>query len=122
MTAREKYLYHQIHPLKLLADFTAALISLYLLWQHRLPIALLVMFALPLIASIFVTQYVNLEACERSALGGAVARYMSHSLELIRLLGMAIMAIGAWFHSLAAIFLGLTVIILIWMRVVLRAG
>ena len=73
-------------------------------------------------ASIFVTQYVNLEACERSALGGAVARYMSHSLELIRLLGMAIMAIGAWFHSLAAIFLGLTVIILIWMRVVLRAG
>ncbi|MEN3379304.1 MAG: hypothetical protein V7604_4659, partial [Hyphomicrobiales bacterium] len=65
MTAREKYLYHQIHPLKLLADFTAALISLYLLWQHRLPIALLVMFALPLIASIFVTQYVNLEACER---------------------------------------------------------
>jgi hypothetical protein len=83
---------------------------------------LLVLFALPLIASIFVTQYMNLEAYARSALGSAVARYMSHSLELIRLLGMAIMAIGAWFHSLATIFLGLTVIILIWMRVALRAG
>jgi len=35
MTGGEKYLYHQIHPLKLAAEWAAGLASLYPLWQHQ---------------------------------------------------------------------------------------
>src|SRR5262245_18815231 len=36
MTNREKWLYHQLHPVKLLVDWGAGLISLYPLWRHEL--------------------------------------------------------------------------------------
>ena len=42
MTREEKLLYHQIHPLKLLTDWTAGFAALPLLWRHRLRAALVV--------------------------------------------------------------------------------
>jgi len=35
METREKVLYHQIHPAKLLTDWGTLPIALYLLWQRR---------------------------------------------------------------------------------------
>ena len=51
MNLKEKYLYHQIHPLKLFTDIGAAFGSLVLLWRHQLAFALIVMLAPPLLAS-----------------------------------------------------------------------
>jgi hypothetical protein len=34
MTPKEKILYHQIHPLKLLTDGTTGLLALYFFWRH----------------------------------------------------------------------------------------
>jgi hypothetical protein len=47
MNPKEKYLYHQTHPLKLLTDIGAAFGSLCLLWRHQLAFALVVMLAPP---------------------------------------------------------------------------
>jgi len=115
MTPKEKYLYHQIHPLKLLVDVAAGLIALYPLWQHRLATALLIMLVPPPIASFVVMRYANLEPYRQSAFGRYVARHMSHAVEAVRLLGMVITASGAWFHSVSAILLGLVVTIVAWL-------
>jgi len=39
---------------------------------------------------------------------------MTHAVEAIRHLGMIVTAFGAWFHSVAAILLGVAVTILAW--------
>jgi len=67
MTREEKLLYHQIHPLKLLTDWTAGFAALPLLWRHRLRAALLVTFVPPILVSVLIIRYVDLEPYKRSA-------------------------------------------------------
>ena len=72
MTREEKLLYHQIHPLKLLADWTAGFVALPLLWRHRL----------------------------RAALLASFGRYMTREMQGVRLAGYLIMSLGAWHRRL----------------------
>jgi hypothetical protein len=114
MKTSEKYLYHQIHPLKLLTDITSGFLSLYPLWRHNLRLALLIMLVPPPIASAVALRFFDLEPNKKSALGRYVAKYMTHRIEAIRLTGMAIMAVGAWYRSFAAIVLGIGVVLYGW--------
>ena len=116
MTPKEKYLFHQIHPCKLLADGSAAFISLYLLWRHELTVALIIMIVPPPLASWLVMRYANLERQRQSAFGRYVARYMTHAMETVRLVGFFVMAVGAWYRSVLAINLGLAVVLFGWLR------
>ena len=36
MTQQEKYLYHQIQPLKLVTDWSTGLLALYFFWLHQI--------------------------------------------------------------------------------------
>src|SRR6516164_6761370 len=103
MHLRDKILYHQIHPLKLGTDATAAVISLWFFWQHRLLAALILHIAPPLIASFFLISFVDLESQRRSRFGRYVKRMMSHTVEAIRLAGDIVMVFGAWYHSIYSI-------------------
>jgi hypothetical protein len=116
MTAKEIYLYHQIYPAKLATDFAAAFMALYPLWQHWLLAALLVILAPPSIASLLVIRYADLEPYKRSAFGRYTARYMNHAMAAVRLLGMLVVALRAWFHSPSAIIVGFVTIVLAWLR------
>lgn len=116
MTSLEKYLYHQIHPLKLAADWAAGIGSLYPLWHHRLLLGLVVMLVPPAIASFLVIRFADLERQKRSRFGRYIARYMIRPAEAVRVLGMIVMALGAWLHSGMAIAAGLLLILLVWMR------
>jgi len=116
MTGKEKYLYHQIHPLKLLTDLGAGFGSLYPLWQHHLLVALAVMLVPPPVASLLVMRYARLEPYKQSALGRYIARSMSPGMEAVRLAGMAVMALGAWYHSVGIILGGLWLILFAWLR------
>jgi hypothetical protein len=116
MKLKEKYLYHQIHPLKLLTDNAAGFGSLYFLWRHQLGLALVVMLVPPPLASFLVMRYVNLEPYRQSALGKYIARSMSHAMEAVRLAGMAVMALGAWHHSLWIILAGTAMVLFGWLR------
>ena len=51
MDTRDRALYHQIHPGKLATDTSSAIVSLALLWQHRLSAWLVVMLVPPVVAS-----------------------------------------------------------------------
>jgi hypothetical protein len=116
MTPQEKYLYHQIHPAKLLTDLCAGLIALYPLWRHELGLALTIMLVPPPIASWLVIHYANLERQRQSAFGRYVARSMTHAMEAVRLVGFVVMAVGAWNRSVPIIVGGLAIILFGWTR------
>src|SRR4029077_6305312 len=116
MTTREKWLYHQIHPVKLLIDWGAGLLSLHPLWLHKLGLGIAAMLIPPLLASFLIVRFADLEPSARSQLGKNVARSMSRMAEAIRLLGMAIMAFGAWSHAWAVIGAGLLVVAAGWLQ------
>jgi hypothetical protein len=100
MDFQEKVLYHQIHPAKLFTDISTALLSLYLLWKHRIGAALLVMFVPPVCVSFVLIRRADLDRYRRSRLGSYIRQYMTHMIEAVRFTGMAMMAVGAWFHRL----------------------
>jgi hypothetical protein len=116
MTRKEKVLYHQIHPLKLLTDCTVGFAALPLLWRHRLRAALLVMFVPPILASIVIIKYVDLEPYKRSPFGRYVERYMTKEMQAVRLAGALIMALGAWHRRPWFIPSGLLVVLFGWLR------
>lgn len=119
MTPKEKNLYHQIHPLKLITDWGTGFLSLIFLWRHELVVALVVMLVPPPIVSFAIIRFINLEQFKQSAFGKYLAQYMTRLIEFIRLAGFLIMAFGAWYHSYILIMVGLAVVILAWSRGVL---
>ena len=80
MTPQEKALYNQIHPLKLFTDISVEVISLYLFWKRKLFADLLVIFLPPIIASLLIMQWVDLEPYKYSAFGNYLRTYMTPSL------------------------------------------
>ncbi len=114
MSLREKVLYHQIHPLKLLADWLPGLGSIYLMWQHRLVATLLFTFIPAILASLVVMNTANLGPYRESKFGRYMKRYMTPLWQAVRFSGQVIIWIGAWLHSWWLIFLGLLIVILGW--------
>lgn len=116
MNSKERMLYHQIHPLKLAVDWGMAALALYFLWSHQLLVAIAVMFIPSIIASFAIIRWVNLEGYKNSVFGRYISTYMTHSVEGVRFLGLAVGSIGAWQHSSALIAVGVVIIVLAWMR------
>jgi hypothetical protein len=116
MNRKEKYLYHQIHPLKLCTDIGAAWGSLCLLWRHQLALALVVMLVPPILISLLLMRFADLEPYRQSAFGKYFARSMSHAMEAVRLAGMVVTAVGAWRQSLWIIVAGGAIVLFGWLR------
>jgi hypothetical protein len=120
MNFADKAVYHQIHPLKLGTDILASLVSLYFFWEHKFFIGLILHLAPPIIASLAVIYGFDLEPQRQSALGQYVKRTMTHGIEAIRLIGDIIMVLGAWFHSIPLIGVGLAIVAAGWLSGVVR--
>lgn len=114
MNLKEKILYHQIHPLKLLADWVPGLGSIYLMWRHKLGATLLSTFIPAVLGSLIVIKTADLEPYRNSKFGHYMKRYMTPLWEGVRFCGMVIMWIGGWRHSWRLIFSGLLVVTLGW--------
>jgi hypothetical protein len=115
-TFQEMSLYHQIHPIKLLTDWSAGLIALYLLWQHDLVAALVIACVPSILVSLIIVRFANLEKYEQSRFGRYIRKYMTRSMEVVRMAGYVVMAVGAWFHLACLIPLGLLFTLLGWLR------
>jgi hypothetical protein len=115
MTLSEKALYHQIHPLKLGTDIGAALASLYFFWRHQLAAGLVVHFAPPVIATILLLAFADLEPQKNSRFGRYVARMMTRPVEAVRLFGDILAIIGAWYQSVPIIVAGFAIILAAWL-------
>src|SRR5262245_44290099 len=116
MKLEEKLLYHQIHPLKLFTDISTAAIALALLWKRRIAAALLVMFVPSVCVSLALMRFAELERYKRTRFGRYVGRSMTRSMEALRFAGMAVMSLGAWFHRVWLIPLGVLIVLAGWLR------
>ena len=115
LSAQEKTLYHQIHPLKLLTDWGSGIIALFFFWAHKIILALAIAVIPSFLVSFALLQWADLARLKDSAFGNYVHQYMTLWAQLARLLGYAIMAAGAWFHQAWLIVVGLLVIVSAWM-------
>jgi hypothetical protein len=97
--ARERALYHQVHPAKLATDISTAVASLGLLAQHRLALAMAVMFGPSILVSALLVGFGDFLKRRDSRLGDYLRRYMTTTMQAVRLLGMGIAAMGSWLHA-----------------------
>ena len=116
MTLSDRILFHQIHAAKLVTDAIAAVLSLYYLWWHDLSLAIVAATVPPLIATALVLRFADLKALKQSSFGAYVKRYMTPAMQLLRVCGFLIMAVAAWKHVPLAIFGGLAVIMVAWLK------
>jgi hypothetical protein len=117
MTLQEKYLYHQVHPLKLLADWGAGLLALRFFWKQELWMAVAVAVVPPLVVSGVLIRFASLEHYATSKRGEYIKTHMTRARELLRLAGYVVMAFAAWYHLPWMILSGLLVILLAWFAV-----
>jgi hypothetical protein len=116
MKTREKFLYHQIHPLKLTVDWGSCFASAYFMWRHSIAAALAVGFIPSLLISAILIRWSSLDGYASSAFGQYVRQHMTRSMELLRFAGLAAFWTGAWRHSWLISLFGLLVIIFAWAR------
>jgi hypothetical protein len=116
MQLADQVLLHQVHPAKITADVTAAVISNVLLWKARPRAALAVRILLPVASSLAVLGLADLEALAATARGRYVRAHMPPSAQALRLVGDSVMAAGARRHNPALMLTGAAVIAAGWMH------
>ena len=116
MTMREKQLYHQVHPLKLATDITAAIVSTYFFWFHEFWLALAWMFLPPIIVSTIMLLTMDFTWIKESAVGRYLSWEMTAAMQALRLAGTIPMVIGAWYHQWWAVALGVLIVLVGWLR------
>lgn len=116
MTPGQRVLVHQIHPLKLGTDVATEIVSLPLFWRHRLRLALVVHFLPPLLASLALLRWGELEPYRGSPLGRYVLRHMTPQMQALRLAGDVVMVVGAWRRQPLLILAGMCLVPFGWLR------
>ena len=114
MDFREKVLYHQIHPAKLVADVGASLASTYLMWHRRFVAAMLAAFVPAVLASVLVIRYADLERRKHSRFGRYMHRYIDWRVSAWRSLGQVVMWFGARYRVGKLIPIGLAIVVGAW--------
>ena len=116
MTRAEKLLYHQIHPLKLLTDFTTSFASCWLLWQACWLEAALVGFVPSVIVTLWLLGSADLGQLKHTPMGRYVTEHMTRGAVGLRSSGQAVMWLGAGTHVPWLMPLGFMVIVFGWMQ------
>ena len=115
MDFTERVLYHQIHPLKLLTDWSTAFIAVALLWSHRLIAALIVGFVPAIVVSAALLRWADLEPYRASRFGRYVEGFMTRRVEMARLAGLLPLWLGAWYRQPLIVGVGVVWIVGCWM-------
>ena len=114
MRLSDRILVHQVHPAKISADVAASLVSNLLLWCSRPKAAVVVRGALPVAGSVAVLSLADLDALARTRRGRWVRVHMPPSAQAVRLVGDAVMAVGARRRSPALLITGALVVAAGW--------
>jgi hypothetical protein len=114
MRLAEGALIHQVHPAKISADVTAAVVSNVLLWHEWPRAAVAVRLLLPLAGSAVVLGLADLDGLSRTRRGRYVLAHMPPAAHAVRLTGDAIMGLGACRRSAPLLLAGATVVGIGW--------
>jgi hypothetical protein len=122
MTFAERALYHQIHPAKLFADISTALVGIDLFWRHALAPGLIIALLPPVLVSVVLLREADLEPYRSSPMGAYLRRFMPPWVQAVRVFGVALAFYASWHHVAAGIFGGLALVALCWGHGVVRDG
>ncbi len=114
MTLLEKNLYQQIHPVRLLTDWSSGIFACYLFWNQKLIEGLVAAFVPSLIVSLIILRFTDLEKLKNSPFGRYYKRTYNRTVDLIRFGGFVVMAAGSWNQSLQIAGAGFIIIIGSW--------
>jgi hypothetical protein len=118
MTARERELFHQLHPAKLLTDWSTAAVAGALLW-FRHPYAALAVGWGPsvIVTALFLSGRLDaaLERLRERRAVQAIAPRLTADVNAIRFAGLALWWVGCWLHQGLLIPLGILVIAAGWL-------
>jgi hypothetical protein len=114
MTLREKILYHQIHPAKLLIDCATSFASSYLLWEACWTQAGVIAFLPSLVVTLFLLVFGQLECLKDTVLGCYIQQFMTRRIEAARLMGQIVAWSGAIAHILWIVPVGYFIVALAW--------
>jgi hypothetical protein len=112
---RERY--HQLHPAKLVTDWSTAIVAGGLLWSSQPLAAVVVGFAPSIVVSsaFFSGRFDRaLEAIRRRPIARAIAPKLSVDINTLRFAGLAVSWAGCWFHRAWMIPAGVFVILGAW--------
>ena len=101
MTFRDRSRYHQLHPAKLLVDWTAAIAAGILLWRRCLVVALAVGLGPAILATAaFLSGRLDaaLERVRSRPIARAIAPHLSAEVNALRFAGLAVAWAGCWLH------------------------
>jgi hypothetical protein len=118
MRVAEGALVHQVHPAKIGADVTASIISNALLWNARPRTAVAVRCLLPVAGSAAVLGMADLDSLSHTRRGRYVLAHMPPSAQAMRLLGDAVMGVGAHRRSRTLMLAGVAVVAIGWSHAV----
>jgi hypothetical protein len=117
MTLQEQYLYHQVHPLKLLADWSAGLLALRFFRKQELWMAVVVAVVPPLVVSGILIRFASLEHYATSKRGEYIKTHMTRARRSSAPCRYVVMAFAAWYHLPWMMLSGLLIILLAWFAV-----
>ena len=115
MDLRERILYHQIHPAKLVTDIGTAIGATPLFWRHHPGEALALGFLPSIAVTAVLLRWGDLEPYRASRFGQFVKRYMTRRVEMARLAGLIPLWGGAWFRLPLIIMAGAAWIVGCWL-------
>lgn len=110
---KDELVLHQVHWAKLAADGTASIVSLALIWTGYRIMGLIVHFVTPAIASAVLLR-ADTSPLRSTRRGRYVLKHMPPVAQAVRLVGDAVMTIGAWRRSGFQIALGALIVIAGW--------
>jgi hypothetical protein len=110
----ERVLYHQIHPAKLFADISTALIAIDLFWRHELAPGLIIAFLPPVLVSAVLLREADLERYRSSAMGAYLRRFLPPWVQAVRLFGVGVAFYAAWHHFTPGVVSGLALVAICW--------
>ena len=109
----DNYLLHQVHAGKLATDITAGTVSLVLMWQRRIPFALVIAHVPPVVASALVLRR-DLSGLRGTRRGRYVLAHMPPGAQAVRMLGQITAWRAAYRRRPGAILIGVLVIVAGW--------
>lgn len=116
LTYRERKLYHQVHPAKLLTDVGVTPIAIWFLWRHEVWPAVAVAFVPPVLVSLVMIRWApaSLDRIAASRAGAYLRRSMTPGVEAVRFLALVPVAYGAWRREWWWIVLGVVIVAGAW--------
>src|SRR5438128_1029152 len=114
LTRDQRVLVHQVHPAKLAVDIGTSVVSNALLWRRSLVAGLFVRYASPVVGSVLVLRFADLERLSRSRAGQYVLQHMPPAMVALRLTGDTLLAAGAWKHRPVWFAVELVLVVLGW--------